>query len=667
MATVDPATGNNNFFHPLITYDPILAAPVIPPRIYFDHEELQMIKIGIIELPSNTTIEEDSSGDSFIKILPVDDGKKYESWMTIPLGKADIDKSYHELYDFVKTTRTREPLTGKIPAHWNYYGTMSFSFDDVTVRSIAVPDHVSQEKVIPCSSPDFPEKFTSLASSSLSMKNERGRNTGVMVDVLPTEALLAQVFCDTLHLSDGHSEFFRGKPDKMLLRFLNLKRVVNLNSSMAGSGYFFGVIEKPGNSLDKRDLIYDFFEEYSSRHDEVDGVFIRFNLFEVQQNLKPDYEKLGKRSNPTRCKVIGSISPWFANEPRTIGMGRQLSPVSEIDEEKKQAPFVCRIGEGSHISLDILGSIPQWYDSETQSWETHDFGELIFAINNEGKSQEIASPLSVNKQSIPTQHLEMTGGILQLPLLPNLNQNDLATGLLELHLRDSESEAGGTLIMKETDFMLATDQCGIYSERTDEIPIGFNSRNGELEKVLFHIYEKGIKATDEFPVTVFQISKTGFNNAAITTFEEITHLHAGSEVTFPGNIPGSFVYLIIPGPHSELDHTVVEEMTRTGFFINHRVLPDLQYAKEKGLQPQVHSPKFSDVYEHILETYALVYPWSAIITPFEENYFSKHAEMIKQRMSLANWDSFTYMPTSRDLPSWKRLLFSNWVKQIQKS
>ena len=36
QALIDPATGNNNFHYPLVTFEPLSGTVVIPPRIYLD-------------------------------------------------------------------------------------------------------------------------------------------------------------------------------------------------------------------------------------------------------------------------------------------------------------------------------------------------------------------------------------------------------------------------------------------------------------------------------------------------------------------------------------------------------------------------------------------------------------------------------------------------------
>ncbi len=667
-AFINPGTANNNVLLPLLTYDPIAARPVLPPRIYLTPDLLRLHKLGGLPVPEQQRIHTDTDGQRYLEIEPVDTAEKFQTWMTTPLGDCSLDKDFHALYPLVKVKRSGLPLSGHLPANWNYYGGMEFGFREVRVGSVEAPVASGKPVLYSGETPDCPPDIAALLGAALDMAHDNGRTAAVMIDVLPTLALYSQVFCDMLRLKKGDMFFLKGRPRKGSLRFLNLERIVNQEGVIAASGTFFSVIPAAEVEGGDQSPLLAFFRKYSRDERPIRGVFLRYNLFEVSEDQMPDYRQLGARGNPATASVAGSLTPWYEEDMCSIGMGRQLAPEGSFAGGKKLAPLVCRVDAGRQVVvLDLLGSIPEARLDESSGFETYPLGPLRLALlDAAGIPDRTLGSFRINAEHYPRAHWLHTSGILEIPLPAEAGLNE---ALLEDGTLAVFADAGGQKapLLRECAFMLASDQAGMYAEAGQDPQAGYRCYGADREACSIRVYHKGKPFAGVLPMTVMELRMTASAaSAAVQPFLRTAHFRDGQTLDFPTTQAANAMYVFFPGAPPDISKDMVPEVLRTGFFVNLRVLPRRDYGKYLDPKhPEYPTPvPFELIYRELLEPYVLTLPVSAIITPFTEDYFRKGWLFIRQRMAPGNWASASYMPSTRDMPEGLWALLCRWGASV---
>jgi hypothetical protein len=666
---INPGTANNNLLLPLVCYDPIQGKAVFPPQVYLSPDLLMLHKLGGLPILENSVIHYDETKLPYIEIESVNTREKYVEWAKTPLGKSVLDEAYHEFYQLVTSKRTKKPLTGSIPASWNYYGGMEFGFEGVKVASVAVPDAQTGQRLLTAYDFDCPSDIEAMLGATIDMENDRGKNSAVMIDILPSLALFSQVFCDSFQLKKDGKRLLKGKPLKGSLRFLNQARIVNQDGVLASSGTFFSVI--PIENLEEgKDAFLSLFQKYDLRKSPVRGIFIRYNLFEVKENQEVDYQMLGANANPAFATVAGSITPWYEDDMRSIAMGRQLVPEMPFLEQKKLSSFVCRIDtHRKTVSLDMPGSIPEQLVQEipVPVYETYPLGTLrLKLLDSENQEIEIGT-FQVSPRHFSREQFLLNGGMIEISYKNNefLTEEKLENGTLVLY-GTSKSSGKEVLLMKESPFMVASDQAGMCADEgqsKDE----YLCYGPDKEPFQLRVYQRGKPLKDTFSLTVMELKITGVGaSASVKPFLVTDHFRDKQQIVFPTDQAFNAMYVFYPEPSSGISEDLISEIHRTGFFVNLRVLPKKDYGKY--LDPthaEYPTPVTFDVlYKELLQTSDLIFPMASLITPFTEAYFRKGGKFIRQRMSPDNWASASYMPSSRDMSADQWLLFLKWLGEI---
>ncbi|GAB2576040.1 hypothetical protein [Spirosoma areae] len=668
QAVINPSTANNNVLLPLVTYDPIQVSALLPPRLYFSQDLLILHKLGDLPIPQDQVIWEDDDL-RYIEIDPVNSRQTFIDWATTPLGKSPLDEAYHALYELVTVKRTGKPLTGHLPANWNYYGGMEFGFKDVVVQSVATADN----QFITPETPACPPDVADMLGATLCMENEKGQNTAVMIDVLPSLAMFSQVFCDLLQLQKHESVLMSGKPVKGSLRFLNLNRVVNQEGVFSSSGTFFSAIPVEELAGGLHAPVMRLFQRYSQKKKPLKGIFIRYNLFEVNENQTPDYSVIGPAANPATATVAGSLTPWYEGEMRSITMGRQLTPEAPFARDNVFAPIVCQVDvkEGM-VRLDVIGSIPEERTgNQVPAYETYPVGPLRLMLLTEGKPEVPIGTFQIDATHFSRDRLLKTGGIIDLPVdaRTGLTEEAFDAGRLALYSQSipAADGAGDILVMQESEFMVASDQAGLYANQGQKADDGYLCYTSATEPCQVRVYRKGRPCTEPVPMTIMEltITKSGVS-ASVNQFLRTTTFRDGQTMTFPTNRAANSMYVFYPGLPAVISQNLVADLIKTGFFVSLRVLPTPDYGKYLDPDhPDYPTPvSFEVVYQELLHAYDFVFPKASLITPFTEAYFQRGWQFIWQRMAPTNWGSASYMPSSRDMPAAKWALFCKWATDM---
>lgn len=659
-ANIDPATGNNNYHFPLVSYEPVTGTVVLPPRLYLEKEsERNLVQDKFPELLAFIHEETDHI---YLLIPGIDTPEKFKSWNTTPLGSYPDDAAFHELYALISTKKEQKPLLGQLPGYWNYYGTLNFSFEDVRVHAIQLRNHAiitSRNEET-----DFPSIFKELLGASVRFSDQSGRhNYAVMIDVTPTLSLYSQVFCDLLHVEKAGHTIFEGSPVKASLRQMNPTRILNDSSITGASGVFYSCIPIETIEKGENNALIMAFRQYQSTAKKLRGLRIRYDLYHVQENLNPDYKSHGEKSNPAKCRVLGTLSPWFEGEHETIGEGRLLIPDAPFFKEKKFGSALVNIDtECTLLSIDLIGSLPGIVQDGKYDFNPYTPGNLNISLKFADSERVLVSfpypklTTFINK-----------GGIFDFLLSDEikgflLNHEGLI--YLTIDRTDDKTVSGENgCLLKEIPWRIFSDQIGLYCNEGDSLEQGFLSNHAFREDCCIHIYRFGKPYNGEIGLRIIELDIMPYSRGErVYIHDTIEHFRNGQILVVPMDKAGQkLFYLMHENEIIPLD--IKHFMLETGAFINLRVLPIYKHLKaipENELN-------FEHVYNEFLRHYDLIYPASGIITPFNTQYLTKIHNYLKLLMNEDSWDKYLFMPSSRDLPQSKLELLFRWLeKELKK-
>jgi hypothetical protein len=656
-ASVDPATGNNNYHFPLVTYDPLHAEVILPPRIYL--RKKAEIEFAESVFPNRKElINYDSHYNCFLQISAIDTPDKFKSWSVTPLGKSPYDKAFHRFYDHINTENDQSSLTGKCPGYWNYYGTMNFELIDVICSQIIILEEGKKKKIRE-RNPDQP--ISELIGAKLSFKDSAGKNKAVMIDVSPTLSLFSQVFADKLSIHLDDELIFMANPSKSNLRQMNPGRVINDSSITGASGIFQASVLLDEIEMDKNGLL-SIMEPYCNDK-QIKGFAIRFDLREVCEDQNPDYSKMGTNANPAYVRFDAIISPLFSNESSSVTACRQLLPVDPGSHDKKLGVSFLRVDEENGlIQWDLVGSIPQKVSNSKFERKfvslREDRLELRFLPDKEPAKTIWKGSLGPGQESLdPLEE----GGILDIPV--NQFPLELAAGFREGSFRLIQiKQDKEKVLLSESDFYIASEQAGVYSDQDDFPDLKYLSNSSSREACTINLYFRGKAWKKEIPVLIPSIRAGDIREKERRYFSDLVEtIKHDSIIPLPTNEAGHFFYCFIPSEEMIVPHDIKHYMLISGAYINHRVLPG--YGISENLLAAEEQISFELLYREFLMHYDLVYPASGIITPFRSAYFQKIKKFLRHFMSEKSWDKYLYMPSSRDMQKGKRALLFRWLEQ----
>ncbi len=668
QSIIDPATGNNNYHFPLVTYEPVTATAVLPPRIYLDDDpiigkdhELNAVAPSLLK---------DQNGSTYIEIEPINTPDLFKSWSITPLGDHAADGAYHKLYEGILSKNEGSPLKGKCPGHWNYYGTMNFSFEKVYVNSIQVL--VNGEVITYSQETQAPLEIAGLLGAELSFNDQTGRNSAVMIDVSPTFSIYTQVFCDRVLLKNGNEVILSGQPVKASIRQINPQRIINDASITGASGTFYTTISLSQLQDGRDSPIIKFFENNGVSPERLMGVFIRYDLFEVSELQAPDYQNHGPSSNPAKSTVLGCISPWYKGEMTTAPPGRLLIPNSGFLEKKELGSVVSYFDpQNKLLSFDFVGSFPEIKNEFDSTYEIYNLGtvEVCLATGSDKKESKIGS-FVVGSPGIDRAGYITSGGLIDISLrgAPQAEQSLLEGGELKLYLstdQETNSVHKRILLSKENTFRIITDQIGLYCDENDPPKDGYLSNGTRKEQCIIRVFKNGRPLKGKIQVTVFELALKPFAcGERLSILDHLNQLSDGQKFVPNTSKAGHKFYAFYPNEAGILPTDIKHYMLITGAFVNMRILPFFDYKKylAEEQEPESRALDFDLILQELLVHYDLIYPSSGIITPFEAGHFRKICEYAKKIMSLDNWHRYLFMPSSRDLPKSKRDLLFKWLE-----
>jgi len=710
-AVCSPSTGNNCRFVPLAVFDPITGKSVSPPRLFILEDKVRVKKLCREKGFEVKIVTIGCEEYEYVEIAPevLKDPQKYKDWARIPLGEYDGDVEYHELYTMTKLKIIPGRLSGNKPGYYNYYGTTTFEFKDVKVGSIALNAKQPGEKLV--KEKDGSEEYEDLAELfQMELKiNEGMWSKAKIVDSASSVSMATQVFWDKLTLRNSSGIAFSGKPCKASLRFSSASRVFDLPreaTAHCASGTFFSSvrIEDIENGQDAV-LIRRLFEKYKTRNEELIGLQIVFNLFEVKENV--DLEVKPGSPNNAETKIVVAITPWYRGDLKSISMGRQLNAgvnylkkCYEKDAKIKDyflSPIVAQVDYNSnYLMLDLMNNIPEVFvprkppndppypipGRDDDRFQTMDVGMLKCKLYESGKELGSISLDPINFSR--SYYLERAGRIVfhQSTEMESIDyEKRIRNERIALYLYDSTGKHNligknkDDYVMLESEFMLASDSGSLYASANDDPAHGYLSYSGTKEPCKITIYRKGFEYSSPIPITILQLEVKPWNLNFNLSRYRVAHYRNNDVVTFPTENPFNGLYLLYPNVDAPTVERLQKEvytdptwrwyylMTYFNSYIGVRILPYQDYSAYLDLNKKDGRLEvtFDVLKKEIFDNYDLLYPLMAKIFPFEEAEVRRRIDRVFRQMSLENWENSSYMPVSRDLSPQQFRLFLEWM------
>jgi hypothetical protein len=651
---IDPATGNNNYHYPLVAFEPLSGTAVMPPRIYFKSKTEMESIIGLESEFSEVAIEVESGHLYYLEITEIDNALKFKTWMKTPLGQSEFDQRWNDIYKSIKTEKEGKVLFGLCPAYWNYYGTMNFTLESVKIHSIQVANDV---KPFTQSNESNPEYINEVLASSIYFENEFGKRNATMIDVSPTLSIFSQVFADRFVIEKKGKRVLEGRPIKASLRQMSPTRLVNVKGIMSSSGTFYTSIDLDAISHEHRELL-DLMQLYKDSGKELLGLYIRYDLFGVEEDQSPDYKELGERSNPATSRVLGTISPLYKGDLKSAPFARLLMPKELISKGIKVGSGFANYNKHTKLlSLDLIGSLPL-FKRQNQFGDFEMLEDAKFHIGILDKDEEfhLLHTLQFGGNSPGFVEFQKIGGIYDFTGFDQTSL-DLLEGEGVLCIRYESISAPINSVLQEKPFHIVSDQGGLYSEEGDSTELGYINNGRDREKCKINIKRFGRIYQDPLRMMIVKLSVLPYGSGERLRVLDDVWIQNGSNYVMSTNDYGQFFYAFYPYEHNVFPTDVKSYMIDSGAFINLRVLKRYHW-KDYISQNKV---DFELIYNEILLDYDLIYPASGIITPFNQPNFQRIKRFLNMIMSEEYWHSYMYMPSSRDLSRGKKELLFKWL------
>lgn len=189
------------------------------------------------------------------------------------------------------------------------------------------------------------------------------------------------------------------------------------------------------------------------------GIVLRFVMFEMcptmtTEQLDADYAAGRYTPNPSIGRVIGTLAPAFADEPKNCQPGRQL-----VNQSTKSTGY-ADLGDSGILSIDMVNVIPKQTfravrdDITSPIGPNADYGLVTISAGT-------TTLTTLDPASSPLFDYYVYGGIVDLPL-STTQQQAVRTTALAINAPNTVSET--TLHAIESTYRVYADQRNVYLE-----------------------------------------------------------------------------------------------------------------------------------------------------------------------------------------------------------
>lgn len=700
---INVPTMNNAYYFPLALYDQTRSVAFMPPRLYFSTE--QRIKTVANPIPNLPIYQDELNGYYYIEIAPINTIPLLRAWCMKPLGLPNSpDAAYIPYYqvanDDLATLEGCNPITGQCPGYWNMYGDMSVLLSNVNVTGVQTFDGC-EINTWTKQSINIPAPINTLLQASFDFNSVAGNGTttACMVETISSQSIYANVFCDTVNLFDSSSGevYFTGGPLRFGALIYTAFRIINWMPPMAGSARFCSAIPLTELDSSQQVALIQFFntnKSYDNRP--LKGVFVTFTVLEVFENRFDQnyYINNHTKPNPACATTVGSLTPWYEGDMEAGVSGRNLTAfqpgINPIYTNASKMPIkmspvlasLKELGNGSAIfSVDMGNSWPEMMSTQMSSpshrgdasFESANLGNLQFCCDT-NPSITLATipvnPTANSRASVFTKGA-LFDVVLTDPSVINAAQNNLISVYLQAPTANTP-----VLVLQESDYMICTDQKGLYAEQYDLPSGGYRVNTSNLEPCTIRIFQRGLPVTTPLTLTINEFAVPEAGNDPMQEPKQIGLQLADNDVvdlsffqsplsysavyyfTYPNQYPAGIPLQFAPSNYLVMD---------TGSFVCLKVHPTKDYSQYLDPNhPGYTPPDFDVVYNEIFQMYDITYPIMAEIQPFTAAVWNTPlmAQLVRKYTDPSQWNTMVYMSRSRELSVCQYNLLQAWVKNV---
>jgi hypothetical protein len=467
--------------------------------------------------------------------------------------------------------------------------------------------------------------------------------TGMLVDLEPFGSFSSQLFFDEMSFGvEGGYRIFAPRSSRVTARHINFRRnrVNTLIAGVASVVWQTSFAKAGGLQVDAFDskILGRLSEALAS--DDVLGLTVRFNTYRTvyfdEPDIKRDVQRYsraaqslqdklragGFQPNPARSLHVGVIGLWRRGEPAHEPGDRVLVSA----DQGKMATAFARVDAGT-ATLDLSNSVPEISDD----LEKLNLGTLsLVAVDDAGNASELCS---IPYERYNRAAYEASAGLVTT----RLPDGSLDVGNRNLELRDPS----GAVLATEMPLRALPEMPNLYINE------------GETTGAVFRLYRHGLPVADETSVTMYKMSADGGTIELTTTAN--TDSQGILKVPVTASSGGIFAYVpsvagVPPAPQGGID-----PQTYTYMYV--RALPA---DASTALLP----PTWENVYNGVLANWNAMAPcmdnWVMLDDPAQIRRF---AAILKRLTNPRNFESFRFMPVTRDMTLGERTLLTKYLDQ----
>lgn len=339
---------------------------------------------------------------------------------------------------------------------WNYDGDHQFALMNAKVSSSGFPGAISAAGNLT----DLP---VYLLGSLDPVSGEGPYGSPVMVDLDPTSSETTQIYAGGLLVGSMEQPALLIQGNSVChSRMLGLRYGDDVKGpyltpgSIKANGTFQLAFEKSAiKAWDKNNpLLRQMIEDSRSQ-----GILVRFSMFQFfpakdSDSMQKNYQENRNEPNPSVGRIIGTIGPWYANEPATDLAGRHL-----VNKSLGGAQGVALFDERTGVlSLDLVSAlqgsaIRNDGNNYTSPPEPNiDYGKLMVSVGG-----RMIAEMDSQRDSY-----YLSGGIYDVKIDPPFYE------MLKRQPLSITSERQG-LNIQELPLRISSDQRNIYCDPYSEV------------------------------------------------------------------------------------------------------------------------------------------------------------------------------------------------------
>lgn len=531
----------------------------------------------------------------------------YDQLYDLAAGKPKLDGGTVVEY----RERARQTI---VQGNWNVHGTHRAAFVETTVQGV--------------DRGHGPDRDDALVGAPVSF-------TGMLVDVEPYGATSSQLFFDQLACGvDGGSQVLAPSAGPVVARRINFARNLSYRVIAGVASVVWQTSFPTARGLSIRPAGSAVLEAFAgSLHDGgARGVTVRFNAYRTtyygaEEPSDADAEDLAARiagggfhPNPARSTIVGVIGPWYGHEPSSVPADRVLARGTGSRVGTAFAKVHDR-----RLTIDLGNSVPE----TGFGLEKLDLGPLtVVAATPAGEVVLGTLPPA----SYDTAAYEATSGLVELAL-DEAQAAAAPAGDLEVRTQD------GTPLLREQPLTVCADPASLYLEEGDGGAVGLRA------------FERGGPPSSPVSITVVDVQ------GPLSPVEVQTDVDGRADVPVGPSAPGSWTVILVPwrGVAPPAPTRLVPELHE--YFTVRTTPADAEIA---GL-----APTWDNVYERVLRDWEALAPcmdnWLRL---GDEEQCRAYAPLIRKLTSREHFDSYRYMPVTRDLTRGQRTLLHRWCDAV---